>query len=144
MAPVWQSARAFGNCSIQNRCINPDFDQFLGNLWCLDKDFCMAAFEYVYKTFPITRLLSAVTISHKKFTAQACGHISFHSFYTFNIKNTCMFAYVYWRKGSFLNNLHHQQWPKLLMKKKIKFNFRKQCVFLLKKLHRIIYFQGIS
>ena len=80
MAPFWQNARAFCNCRIQNRCINSDFYQFKSDLWCLDKDFCMAAFAYVYEIFTVTQLQFAVTKSNKKFTEQACGRFCFQSF----------------------------------------------------------------
>ena len=37
-------------------------------IWCLDKDFCMAALEYVYEIFTETQLQSAVTKSNQKIT----------------------------------------------------------------------------
>ena len=85
MAPFGQTARAVGNCRIQNRCINSDFYQFKSDLRCLDKDFCMAAFAYVYEIFTVTQLqlIFAVTKSSKKFTEHACDRFCFQSFIHF-------------------------------------------------------------
>ena len=123
MAPFWQNARVFGNCRIQNRWINSYFYQFKSDLWCLDKDFCVAAFAYVYEIFTVKQLQFAVTKSNKKLTEHACGRFCFQSFYILYkvFMQACLFllAQIYfWKFISITKN-----WPNLPINKiQVQFN----------------------